>query len=68
MQQRPNGIPESWNIDATKNNFVLNTYNIKDNNKIENDLKNEELKKMFHLNPNMCQNRGIYIHQQIYHK
>jgi hypothetical protein len=45
MQQRPNGIPESWNIEATKNNFVLNKYNIKDNNKIENDLKYEELKK-----------------------
>ena len=45
MQQRPNGIPESWNIEATKNNFVLNKYNIKDNNKIENDLKNEELKR-----------------------
>ena len=45
MQQRPDGIPESWNIEATKNNFVLNKYNIKENNKIENDLKNEELKK-----------------------
>jgi hypothetical protein len=45
MQQRPNGIPESWNIEATKNNFVLNKYNIKDNNKIENDIKNEELRK-----------------------
>ena len=45
MQQRPNGIPESWNIEATKNNFILNTFNIKDNNKIENDLKNEELKR-----------------------
>jgi hypothetical protein len=45
MQQRPNGIPESWNIEATKNNFVLNKYNIKDNNKIENDIKNEDLKK-----------------------
>jgi hypothetical protein len=45
MQQRPNGIPESWNIEATKNNFVLNKYNIKDNNKIENDFKNNEIKK-----------------------
>ncbi len=45
MQQRPNGIPESWNIDATKNNFVLNKYNIKENNKIENDFKNNEIKK-----------------------
>ena len=46
MQQRPNGIPESWNIEATKNNFVLNTSNIKDINKIENDIKNAEINKI----------------------
>ena len=43
--KRLNGIPESWNIEATKNNFVLNNYIIKDVKKIENDIKNEEIKK-----------------------
>jgi hypothetical protein len=55
MQQRPNGIPESWNIDSTKNNFVLNKYNIKENNKIENDFINNEIKKSvsFTTEPNI---------------
>ena len=44
--KRPNGIPDSWNIEATKNNFVLNTSNIKDINKIENDIKNAEINKI----------------------
>ena len=45
FSKRLNGIPDSWNIEATKNNFVLNTSNIKDIKKIENDIKNEEIKK-----------------------